>query len=56
MSGIQVRLDKKYYLTGRAYSTIQFFQSEGHLDNYLRFMSKSEIETKIIGHKILNNE
>jgi hypothetical protein len=56
MSAIQVRIDKKYYLTGRAYSTVQFFQSERHLDNYLRFMSKNEIETKITGHKILNNE
>ena len=48
MSAIQVTIDKKYYLTGRAYSTVQFFQSERHLDNYLRFMSKNEIESKIV--------
>jgi len=55
MSEIQVEIDKKNCFTGRAYSTLQQFQNERHLDNYLRKMSKNESTTKIIGHRILNH-
>jgi hypothetical protein len=47
-----VRLDKKNWL-GNYSSRVQLFQSQSHLDNYLRFMSKHELESKIIGHEVL---
>jgi hypothetical protein len=47
-----VRIDKKSWL-GNYSSRVQLFQSEQHLDNYLRFMSKHELESKIIGHEVL---
>lgn len=48
-----VRIDKKNWL-GNYSSRVQLFQSQTHLDNYLRFMSKHELESKIIGHKIID--
>lgn len=47
-----VRIDKKNWL-GNYSSRVQLFQSQSHLDNYLRFMLKHELESKIIGHEIL---
>ena len=47
-----VRIDKKNW-RGNYNSHVVRFNSEQHLDNYLRFMSKHELESKIIGHKIL---
>ena len=47
-----VRIDKKNWL-GNYSSRVQLFQSQSHLDNYLRFMSKHELESKIIGYKII---
>jgi len=47
-----VRIDKKNWL-GNYSSRVQLFQSESHLDNYLRFMGKHELESKIIGHEVL---
>ena len=47
-----VRIDKKNWL-GNYSSRVQLFQSQAHLDNYLRFMSKHQLEGKIIGHEIL---
>lgn len=55
MSEIQVEIDKKNFFTGRAYTIVKMFQNEKHLDNYLLFMSKNQIQTKIIGHRILNH-
>ena len=47
-----VRIDKKNWL-GNYSSRVQLFQSETHLDNYLRFMSHHQLESKIIGHEVL---
>ena len=47
-----VRIDKKNWL-GNHSSRVQLFNSQSHLDNYLRFMSKHQLESKIIGHKVL---
>lgn len=47
-----VRIDKKNWL-GNYSSRVQLFNSESHLNNYLRFMSNHEIESKIIGHEVL---
>lgn len=49
-----VRLDKKNWL-GNYSSRVQLFQSQSHLDNYLRFQMERNVETKIIGHEILQN-
>ena len=49
-----VRIDKKNWL-GNYSSRVQLFQSEQHLNNYLRFMSRNEIESKIIGHEVLQS-
>ena len=50
-----VRIDKKNWL-GNYSSRVQLFNSESHLNNYLRFMSKHEIESKIIGHEVLESD
>jgi hypothetical protein len=34
---------------------VQLFQSERHLNNYLRFMSHHQLESKIIGHEVLQS-
>jgi hypothetical protein len=47
-----VRIDKKNWL-GNYSSRVQLFQSQSHLDNYLRFMSHHQLESKIIGHEVL---
>ncbi len=47
-----VRIDKKNWL-GNYSSRVQLFSGESHLNNYLRFMSRCEYESKIIGHEIL---
>jgi len=49
-----VRIDKKNWL-GNYSSRVQLFNSESHLNNYLRFMSKHELESKIIGHEVLQS-
>lgn len=49
-----VRIDKKNWL-GNYSSRVQLFQSERHLDNYLRFMSHHQLESKIIGHEVLQS-
>ena len=49
-----VRIDKKNWL-GNYSSRVQLFQNERHLNNYLRFMSQHELESKIIGHEILQD-
>ena len=53
MKEIKVKLDIKYYLTGKIHSTVKDFASESHLGNYLRFMRNNELESKIIDHQIL---
>ena len=49
---MKVRIDTKNWL-GRYSSRVQTFNSEQHLNNYIRFMGRHEIERKIIGVEIL---
>jgi hypothetical protein len=49
-----VRIDKKNWL-GNYSSRVQHFQSQSHLDNYLRFMWKHQLQFKIIGHEVLQS-
>jgi hypothetical protein len=50
---MKVRIDTKNWM-GNYNSTIKTFNGEGHLNNYLRFMGKHQIESKIIGVEVLD--
>ena len=52
---MKVRIDSKNWL-GNYSSRVKVFNGESHLNNYLRFMSNREIESKIIGVTILEDE
>ena len=47
-----VRIDTKNWL-GNYNSRVVRFNSDQHLDNYIRFMGNHQIESKIIGVEIL---
>ena len=48
-----VRIDTKHW-TGQYQSRVVRFNSERHLDNYLRVCYANEITSKVIGFEILD--